>query len=382
MKYVFSIIVILLSTLIFIGCNNKSKNKYSSHQTEEINFGELKKEKNSILDIDRIVQLEISDSTILGTINQVEVFNDKLYVLDDNYLFEFSLYGKFLRKLNKKGNGPGEFLMLHSFFIDHEGHLYLYDPIGGRLLDYGIKHFNYIQNIKMPYLSPFSFIKDPNSNLFIYYYNIRPYDNLNKHIIKSNKEGIIKNELLYGVKSGELMHGDPRNIYCLNESVRFYPNFSNKIYELTNDDTLTTKYRLNFGPHSFPISKFFKGFDDEMSLMKELIAGNSNWIRLMYVYETSKDLTIKYYIKREFYIAYWDKEKNKKLHFKASEIEDNLGIGGSFPFPIGRFNDKLIGILYPYMMDINQIQKSNLENLNKNNLESQNPILVFYRIDI
>ncbi len=372
----------LLLTMTVLGCINKIKDTDSSPQITEINFGELKKVKNSILNIDQIIRLKLSDSTVLGTINQVEVFNDKIYLLDDNYLYEFSFDGKFLRKLNRKGNGPGEFIMLHSFFIDHEnGNLYLYDPIGGRLLSYGIQQFNFIQNIELPYLSPFSFIKDSKSDLFIYYYSIRPYDDLHTHLVMSNKEGIVKSHLLNGEKSGHLMHGDPRNIYSINGIVRLYPNFSNKIYEL-NNDSLFTRYSLDFGPHSFPSAEFFMSFDDERPLMKELIVGDSNWIRLMYVYETQKYLTVKYYINREFYVAYWDKESNKKLHFKASDLDDDLRIGGNFPLPIGTYNDKIIGLLNPYTMDINQIEKPDLLYLKKSDLESQNPILLLYKIEL
>jgi hypothetical protein len=112
--------------------------------------------------------------------------------------------------------------------------------------------------------------------------------------------------------------------------------------------------------------------------MKEILFGDHNWIRLIYLYETETNL--KYYIKRDFYIGIWDKTKDETINFKYDNVIDDLGIGGKFPLPIGVYNDHFIGVINPYNLNKKQVKNTELKKITENISEEDNPILCFYLI--
>ena len=50
--------------------------------------------------------------------------------------------------------------------------------------------------------------------------------------------------------------------------------------------------------------------------MKEILTGENDWIRLLYVYETNQMLVVKYYIKRDLYLSIRDKKRIEQLMLK------------------------------------------------------------------
>ena len=69
----------------------------------------------------KLIPLETNENCLLGTISNVELFDDTLYVLDEfnaKALFVFDLKGKFIRKIGRRGKGPGEYRRPTSFSID------------------------------------------------------------------------------------------------------------------------------------------------------------------------------------------------------------------------------------------------------------------------
>ena len=66
------------------------------------------------------LQLELTDESIIGDIYKIIVFEDHIYILDGqtSSLFIFDLNGKYISKICKIGNGPGEYNRLDYFDID------------------------------------------------------------------------------------------------------------------------------------------------------------------------------------------------------------------------------------------------------------------------
>ena len=67
------------------------------------------------------VQLETLPECLLGNIDQMQVFRNKIYVLDRsvaNGLYVFDMKGKFLYQAGRKGKGPGEYYQISQFYID------------------------------------------------------------------------------------------------------------------------------------------------------------------------------------------------------------------------------------------------------------------------
>ena len=89
--------------------------------------------------------------------------------------------------------------------------------------------------------------------------------------------------------------------------------------------------------------------------MKTLWSPDSDYIRLMYVFETTDGVLVRYCINYKNYIAHWSKESKQVLHINNTiEISEN---GMPIPTPFGASKDYYIGFVHHF-----QIGKSLLEN--------------------
>lgn len=69
------------------------------------------------------LRFEKVDGWFCGLYNQIEVFEDKIFVFDrtgTEKLFIFRKNGKFLKSIGEKGGAPFEFFKPRSFAIDRE----------------------------------------------------------------------------------------------------------------------------------------------------------------------------------------------------------------------------------------------------------------------
>lgn len=77
------------------------------------------------------VKLETNNESVFGDVSRLRVGAGRIFILDSENaqgLFVFDLQGKFLFKIDKKGNGPGEFYTANDFFIDTLQHtISIYD---------------------------------------------------------------------------------------------------------------------------------------------------------------------------------------------------------------------------------------------------------------
>ncbi|MGL4325940.1 MAG: 6-bladed beta-propeller [Tannerellaceae bacterium] len=69
-----------------------------------------------------IVLLETSDNALLGEINNIKVTDESIWLCQqqDAYIYHFTREGKYVNKIGKIGQGPGEYLYINDFFIDNK----------------------------------------------------------------------------------------------------------------------------------------------------------------------------------------------------------------------------------------------------------------------
>lgn len=87
---------------------------------------------------------------------------------------------------------------------------------------------------------------------------------------------------------------------------------------------------------------------------------------------------VKYYIKRNLYLAYLNKSSKQIINCKIDNIIDNIGMGGYFPAPLGVYNQRIIGSIDCSTISLDKIKDGNLLQLSNNITEESNPILVLY----
>jgi hypothetical protein len=108
------------------------------------------------------IELETADECLLKDLRQVEIFENYLLVKDISpFLFVFDIQGKFIRRIGKEGNGPGEYNYCTKFFPDErDKKIFLKTNVG--IFSYDIEG-NFLE--KYPRKSLFNFFYD---NIFFY----------------------------------------------------------------------------------------------------------------------------------------------------------------------------------------------------------------------
>lgn len=372
---------LLVVTLLFLtfGCTATKKERIFS-SGEPVDFGNVQSYRCSdVIEIERFLPLETTEESLFGGIDQVEIWNGKIYLLDSyktNTVFVFSLEdGKYLDKLKCFGTGPGEFTSPHAFWIDKsDSTLYVLDRMLSKLLKYDAADFSYRGEVQMPDLGPLAFAVLPDSQ-YMYYYPLRSNNRFGgKQCVLADKDGQVLGSYYPAPASGKILHGNPAAFYLCDGRLRFCPYFSSQVYELAGD-SLQGCYSLGWGDAAMPEERMFERHVDSSETMKEILT--NDYIRLLYVYENSSSLAVKYYIKRDFYLSVLNKDTRRLMNMKASEVTDDMGIGGTFPLPYYAAEDgRFVGCLFGTDMTVDVTAPDLKAVMGQTDC---NPVLVFYR---
>ena len=96
------------------------------------------------------IELETSDECLVGRIMQVLCVDDRIYVSDaqgGTRIHVFDLSGKFLFAINKRGQGPGEYLMINGITADTVNkHLYV-ASWGNKIIRYNLDDGSFIDEL-------------------------------------------------------------------------------------------------------------------------------------------------------------------------------------------------------------------------------------------
>jgi len=145
-----SFIIPAVLTFALFSCNSVTESSISNSTTIDIenSIGKAKVVKLSELAKSiEYIPLETNDSVLLSEISGIVYSNDRIYVSDNSKIFVFDNTGKYIRTLNKKGRGPGEYMMILSFKVDKSsGSIYITDQLG-KVYIYDSLH-NYVSSIE------------------------------------------------------------------------------------------------------------------------------------------------------------------------------------------------------------------------------------------
>jgi hypothetical protein len=132
---------------------------------------------SSIFGKARAVFLEETDYAVIGEIDNVQVFDNYIFVLDiykAKKLFVFNKDGKYLRQIGTLGHGPGEYVSICDFCLDTiNREIYMHDAEKRMLHKYNFDNGDYIKSVKMQHDSGYCH--------YVMYSNNKIYTNLLNH---------------------------------------------------------------------------------------------------------------------------------------------------------------------------------------------------------
>lgn len=114
------LIALLLFTLFSFSCK---KNSSSERLIKEIIINPLEGKEGLLTDlVDTIfyIPLKTNDSVLIGSIDKIEFYKDRIYVLDKRIARSFFIFdenGNLVQEYNRKGKGPAEFERLSTVSI-------------------------------------------------------------------------------------------------------------------------------------------------------------------------------------------------------------------------------------------------------------------------
>lgn len=127
-------VVFLIVILLITSCQGINDSNIKS-DIGTVSFYENFSEKipfSSFVDTIEIIPLETTDENMIGEITRIIFSDEKYYVRSTNgmqngKLFVFDETGKFIGRIGKNGNGPGEFVDFNDFAITNDNHVVVAD---------------------------------------------------------------------------------------------------------------------------------------------------------------------------------------------------------------------------------------------------------------
>ena len=242
----------------------------------------------------RYVPLETSDDCLIGNVDKVLIKNEKIYISDFNKamaLFVFDLNGKYILKISKRGQGPGEYISFRDFDVNSKGDIFMFDVFGQKVL---------IFNFEGKSLGEFTFK-----------YNFESFFVAEDRIYLSSLWGVdgekISDLSVYDISSGKTTHlfDDAKFLYYIplkNSSYNFYhspsnvyysPKFSEIIYSINRDSVIPVIGIKNL---PLPPDDIIKNWIKENNFDKriELIKNNNYFLENVFIYETQDYISFDY----------------------------------------------------------------------------------------
>jgi hypothetical protein len=144
---------IIITMIVTGGCGDRTTNKDNAvisinpHEAREyVNLSEIA---DSII----CIKLQPPSGDVMGRVIQIVIRGIYIYALDisQDMIFVFDKTGKFVSKLNKKGEGPDEYLRLGYLFIDdNEEYIEFIDGIKNAKLKYTNISFELVEVLPLP----------------------------------------------------------------------------------------------------------------------------------------------------------------------------------------------------------------------------------------
>jgi len=195
------------------------------------------------------IQLETTPESFISYIYKIQTKDDKIFILDirNPSILIFDMSGKFIRRIGRVGNGPGEYIEPHDFALSDSVVLIwdpmqwktiLYDSLGRLITEKRLKNCPVrVAFYKGMPACEYNFPDFSRNNGF----RISIYDrglNLVTNILKSN----YSDEVLAGIYGSH-----SRSFFAnVNDTLTFWESREDIVYKIVDEYKVVEKYRLRY----------------------------------------------------------------------------------------------------------------------------------------
>jgi hypothetical protein len=321
----------------------------------------------------RYIPLETNDDCLIGSVKKVLVRNSRIYVADFSRaiaLFVFDMNGKFLFKIARMGQGPGEYTSFRDFDIQANGDIYMFDHFGRKFLVFN-SDGKYLREIGMDYhFSSFCLVKDK-----IYWSKLS--ENGKKRVDLAVYDMTDKKtEFLLKGKSEDRHHFVSYDFYSSPPDIIYYsPRLSEIIYAI--DDKGIRPF-IGIKDLRMPPEHVVKEWDEilSLSITKDDLYFKEN----THIYETERHIAFRCIEKRNSNSKYliYDKQSGSFSSISTFYFDMLLCVDGIMGSTGKDFFSGMIP--QPEYKEHRQLLESREELKNWN--EDDNPVIVIFNLDI
>lgn len=242
------ICIVFFSLLLFCSCSEINDNSFAlraSLEQQEVSISDL------FGDLE-VIPLETNDSCLLIWPDKV-LYNEGCYeVFDGKHpgLFIFDKDGRYVRKVGRKGDGPGEYTEIYDVIHDsRNGNICMLSPFG-EIFVYGADG-KFQKRMKLPQKLNYLSIEDFD-NFFITWTLLG--DKGDKGISLIDKESMLcVKEYWEGNRNLYSLY--PRAFHKYKDEIYFFRPFGREVYHI-DKDTMSIAYQWDLGRDNYSVEDF------------------------------------------------------------------------------------------------------------------------------
>ena len=375
-------ITVGLLLILFCGCSqvkelHESSTIISFKEHTDVNA-------DSILELS-FLKLQTKDSCLVKNVGLIRELNNCLLILDsaNSNLYVFNKSGAFVNQIGHKGSGPGEYILLSSFFVDNnKNYIAAIDIAQDKVLYYNATDFSFLYERRLPF-STSCCLQLEDGNLL---WNSREYTDSKLSdfyfVVTDSLFDIIDYKMNKEFKSGYTT-GPSQMIYKVGTNVFAYTPFDLTIYRVGTSE-IVPAHSFSFEGTDIPSLDFLNKTSNQgnSNYLYDLI--QSDYISYYCVEETERDLFVCYMKNKEKYIGLYDKNTDRTYNYPIKIFQDQLKVGELNYFSIGSVDDYHVAPLdvlsLKDMAGNGYVFDDKLSELLTISNEEDNSILLFVRI--
>ena len=357
--------------VLLTSCSNSSS---KSDNIEKIHFTKNNISLSDSFDID-FVKLETNDECLIGAISNIEVFDNRIFILDRRFtesLYVFDMNGKFISKIGSKGSGPGNYVFPIDFTIDKENRRVVIDD-GNRnnLLFYDLDSYEYLYS-KNHTTHFFDFLISKNQFFLFSPYGFDESRSDNYVLVTDSSLKPILKGWKCSFRTRNLSTINANFIYNCNNKIFVYHHLFPYIYEIAENECKLSK-ELSFEGFQFQSLDPHNNESSDDYLKK--IDKSEIIIKAYAIFELNDILLIQLLHGYQFSFALYNKKTEESCIFNLKEYYYSLGLS-ALMYPINVSDDKIIcSISSDQLPDMINTKNPTLAAIIEDMTEDDNPII-------